>query len=378
MKTIKKYRWSLLSLVVVLTGLGMFASLPGGGASSLEASAAQPPLPISRLVYSVKFVCVPEVGPAAAADEAPFMPSLYRTAINLHNFRGRDLTFTKRAVVARSEDVERGLISDRVTETLKPDEALDIDCLDVKDLLGGAQPVGNGFVVIESRQDLDVVAVYTALFIEEKEVDRETVKSRVDENLELWNKIWFIVTVPPDLPIPQALEGLIAAGVIPIPPPLPTTVDSFFDVFVDVGRDFVEAADGSPSPLFPLGKQLVVKVPNFSGPPPPSGPGGKPGLGPKDPDKEVKGVLKEKIADDLKDMGVPPPIADQIAEDIVNGLDVEILDVDFGVGKGVGTGVGVGRGIGVGVGVGVSIDVEYIEPKRIAFGLSIRPSPGRP
>ncbi len=92
----------------------------------------------------------------------------------------------------------------------------------------------------------------------------------------------------------------------------------------------------------------------------------------------MKEVLKEKIADDLKDMGVPPPIADQIARDIVNGLVVDILDVDFGVGKGVGIGVGVGRGIGVGVGAGVSIDVEYIEPKRVGFGLSLTPRPGRP
>ena len=134
-------------------------------------------LPISprtQYVYSAKFTCVPEVGPAAnVGSGVPFTPTpvqnrgiiSYRTAVNVHNFfKNKTVTFTKKAVLARSEDLKRGPISQQVTERLLPDEALSIDCLDIQKLFGGRQSIGDGFVVIYSNKKLDVAAVYTSTY----------------------------------------------------------------------------------------------------------------------------------------------------------------------------------------------------------------------
>lgn len=136
-----------------------------GGIHGLRTLQAQGPR--QRFIYTVKFTCVPEVGPAQAVGvQAPFEPALYRTAINVHNFMDESVTVTKRAVLTNSEDQPRGTITGRVADLLTPDQALSVDCLDVQQLFAGApQPVGDGFLVIESPVELDVVAVYTALII---------------------------------------------------------------------------------------------------------------------------------------------------------------------------------------------------------------------
>lgn len=157
-------------LVIALVSLGSFF-----GSRALASPSSQQPT--FGFMYTVKFTCVPEVGASELVGvEAPFLPGLYRTAINIHNPQPVAVRFTKKAVVARSEDiVPRGKISERRAEELGPDEALDVDCRDILDLLGGVppvgnEPVGNGFVVIETTRELDVVAVYTHLFVE---IDKE-------------------------------------------------------------------------------------------------------------------------------------------------------------------------------------------------------------
>jgi hypothetical protein len=128
-----------------------------------------------RFIYSVKFACVPEVGLAEIdGSEVPFEPAVFRTVINVHNFTDRSVSFTKKAVLARSEDLDRGSISGKITEVLGPDQALFVDCLDVAQLLQDQlanQPVppGDGFVVIESDVELDVAAVYTSKIVEQKQ-----------------------------------------------------------------------------------------------------------------------------------------------------------------------------------------------------------------
>src|SRR5438067_331183 len=113
--------------------------------------------------YTVKFTCVPEVGAAEIPGvDVPFVPASYRTAINVHNPQSGKVAFAKHAVIARAEEQDREKISQRRTDVLLPDQALDIDCLTVQSLLSGPQPVNDGFVVIDSPQQLDVVAVYTA------------------------------------------------------------------------------------------------------------------------------------------------------------------------------------------------------------------------
>ena len=118
-------------------------------------------------VYSVVFVC----GTLAGPDEAPpgkegaVKPANYATAINVHNFLGETIGFTKKAVIANPQGQQRGRISAKQEDRLKPDEALEIDCPDIVKLLAGAASdlkFIKGFVVVESKTELDVVAVSTA------------------------------------------------------------------------------------------------------------------------------------------------------------------------------------------------------------------------
>ena len=172
----------LAGVALVLT-VGLIASMvvvrptPVDGAPG---SAAQFP---ESFMYTVKFTCVKEVGPPEGdPGGVPFVPALYRTAVNIHNPQREEVIFRKKAVVALSqESEERGIISEWREERLRSDEALDVDCLDIQKLLQGGQPVGDGFVVIESRVPLDVVAVYTT---EGPSIDVEYIQpKRVREGL---------------------------------------------------------------------------------------------------------------------------------------------------------------------------------------------------
>lgn len=111
-----------------------------------------------RFVYSAKFLCVPLVGPEGSA----LSPGRYQTVINVHNPSTEDVRFRKKAVIARNENEERGIISPLEPDTLADDEAMSIDCASIAARFDGPQPVGDGFVVIKSNEPLDVVAVYTS------------------------------------------------------------------------------------------------------------------------------------------------------------------------------------------------------------------------
>jgi hypothetical protein len=158
--------------------------------------AVPPPIPtISRvpeterlIVYSAKFLCGPAFGKEGV------QPGSYSTAINVHNPHNGRVYLYKKAVIANREDEDRGRISDFHKVALGPDEAIEIDCIDIYGLLGpepeeseevtqqpetglttapsiqssSITPVSSlvrfikGFVVIYASAPLDVVAVYTA------------------------------------------------------------------------------------------------------------------------------------------------------------------------------------------------------------------------
>ena len=97
--------------VVLLVLAGLFGAFFLGGILPAQAqppSQAQPPA--LTYIYSVNFTCVNEVGPATVVGvEGPLEPAAYRTAINIHNFHDKPAKFRKKAVLARSEDEERGI-----------------------------------------------------------------------------------------------------------------------------------------------------------------------------------------------------------------------------------------------------------------------------
>ncbi len=168
-----------------------------GTGASIDVEIVTPKQIRATSVFSVKFLCG-EILPGGASLEqgssenaslaqgSPLAPGSYRTAINIHNPNPQAVKFEKKAVIALSQrSLERGRISDPVPEFLLPDEAMEVDCLDINELLfpGGGPPPNpqgsdlldrnflpqfiKGFVVIHvPRQGqglgtLDVVGVYT-------------------------------------------------------------------------------------------------------------------------------------------------------------------------------------------------------------------------
>jgi hypothetical protein len=106
--------------------------------------------------YAAKFVC-------GKSDEGLAAPGQYFTIINVHNpSPNANVNFRKKfALGERDEKV--GRITRFWPESLHGDEVMGIDCPNIYKHTG--QPEGKfieGFAVIESRAELDVVAVYTA------------------------------------------------------------------------------------------------------------------------------------------------------------------------------------------------------------------------
>jgi hypothetical protein len=113
--------------------------------------------------YAAKFVC------GKASDEQiklfNFAPGEYFTSINVHNpARRAAVRFQKKFALAESSE-NPGRISEWFRGALKADEAMQIDCVNIYRHLN--IPPGtfiDGFAVIEisTKQQLDVVGVYTA------------------------------------------------------------------------------------------------------------------------------------------------------------------------------------------------------------------------
>jgi len=160
----------------------------------------RPPDMERLIVYSAKFLCGPAFGGEGVQRGS------YSTAVNVHNPHNGSVVLYKKVVIANREDDPRGKISPFRRVKLGPDEAIEIDDIDIVDLLGFQQdptrltapsleletglslpsqeeetglttasldtsairPVSSlirflkGFVVIYSTAPLDVVAVYTA------------------------------------------------------------------------------------------------------------------------------------------------------------------------------------------------------------------------
>lgn len=104
--------------------------------------------------YVVKFVC-------GKGDGQVVAPGNYFTAINVHNPTTAAVTFRKKIAVALPSE-KAGPISPIFRATLKPDEALEIDCPDILKHAHSDASFLKGFVVIKTNRRLDIVAVYTA------------------------------------------------------------------------------------------------------------------------------------------------------------------------------------------------------------------------
>jgi hypothetical protein len=113
--------------------------------------------------YAVKVVCG-TVTPSPTAVPTPVAPGRYWTAINIHNpDKCRNATFRWKVVVAPTlNQTPAATPQFQRPRTLRPDEAVEIDCQNVIGAISPPPPFIKGYVVVESNVELDVVAVYTA------------------------------------------------------------------------------------------------------------------------------------------------------------------------------------------------------------------------
>lgn len=124
---------------------------------------AQEPSPLP-FQYAVKFIC----GTSPSGKLQVVARGTYLTSINIHNPLTGSVGFRKKIVIA-TPGID--LIIKPFTDNQLPgDGALDFSCRDIADSLGvvfagfDTRPSRiflKGFIVIESRTELDVVAVYT-------------------------------------------------------------------------------------------------------------------------------------------------------------------------------------------------------------------------
>ena len=135
-------------------GVALVAIAAGATFAAQEAAA-------QTLVYSAKFVC------GTNTSDQGVVIGLYETSVNIHNPHFREVRFQKKAVIALPQrSQQRGPISKRRLERLKSDEAVGVDCVDIRALFGTTAPTGfiEGFVVLYVPRSfpLDVVGVNTA------------------------------------------------------------------------------------------------------------------------------------------------------------------------------------------------------------------------
>lgn len=109
---------------------------------------------VAPFQYAAKFVC-------GKPDGGELAPGVYFTAINVHNPTERGVRFRKKIAVAGRRE-KPGPVSRFFDAKLGPDEALEIDCPDIRRHAQVHEEFLKGFVVLESQTELDVVAVYTA------------------------------------------------------------------------------------------------------------------------------------------------------------------------------------------------------------------------
>jgi hypothetical protein len=136
-------RWSVLGLMAL-------GASPLGFSAGFRTTQAYYPYQ-----YAAKIVC------GRPAELAKLAPQQYATVINVHN-PGDSITLVikKIALSAPPGRQHPGKVIPLAVDTLRGDEALNVDCADVAKRTGLGAASFEGFVVLKSQRSLDVTAVY--------------------------------------------------------------------------------------------------------------------------------------------------------------------------------------------------------------------------
>ena len=132
--------------------------------SAATAQPVPPNGPMMPLEYAVKFVCGTNTAPGQSTSLVAM--GRYYTAVNIHNPNRENVLTYKVAIAAQG--APGPMTPFQPAMELRYDQALDIDCRLIR---ARVQQAGiplppaifvTGFLVVQSRAELDVVAVYTA------------------------------------------------------------------------------------------------------------------------------------------------------------------------------------------------------------------------
>lgn len=108
--------------------------------------------------YAAKIICGEQKDP----ENTRLAKGLYATTINIHNPNDSTVLFYKKlALTYPPEEQRAGKIIPLGVDTLSYDQALKVDCIDIKKHFNFSDYI-EGFVIIQSTGSLDVSAVYTA------------------------------------------------------------------------------------------------------------------------------------------------------------------------------------------------------------------------
>ncbi len=159
-----------------------------------------------RYEYAAKIVCGLQKDP----EDMRLARGFYATTINIHNPNDKSVSICKKlALTYPTGEQAPGEILPIAIDRLKPDEALAVDCMDIKRTLfpsGFPKPYIEGFIVIKSQESLDVTAVYTTASLDED--DKVTSHSSIDvEHIREHKAKEPVEEAPPDLiPVPPFCE----------------------------------------------------------------------------------------------------------------------------------------------------------------------------
>jgi hypothetical protein len=112
------------------------------------------------LQYAAKVICGSQEKASSYNEHQLFAAGSYYTVLNIHNPTDKRVSFRFKVATALPGG-KPGPISKFFDLRLGPDEALSIDCAEIMRILDGKFTLADGFLVIESDTDLDVVAVYS-------------------------------------------------------------------------------------------------------------------------------------------------------------------------------------------------------------------------
>jgi hypothetical protein len=131
-----------------------------------------------RFEYAAKLIC----GLQGDPKDMRLVRGFYATAINIHNPNDKPAEFKKKlALTFPPEEQKPGKVIPIARDKLDPDEALEVDCMDIRrEVFPNGLPSSyiKGFVVIQGSTKLDVTAVYSAAGLDDQ--GRVTSVSSVD------------------------------------------------------------------------------------------------------------------------------------------------------------------------------------------------------